>query len=168
MRLEVEQYLAKSWRPDRDYVEGEVRERNSGEAEHSDLLSALSTWLWSRRRLWNVRVYLGVRVQISPTRFRVPDISIVSADRPKEQIITHPPLICIEVLSKDDTLRSMRERVSEYASMGVPNIWLFEPEGREVWVCTADSMTRVTTDVLTAAGTDIAIPLAEIWADLDE
>jgi hypothetical protein len=30
-----------------------------------------------------------------------------------------------------------------------------------------DSMIKVTGDVLSASGTDIVLPLAEIWADLD-
>ena len=165
--IPVEEYLAKSWRPDREYIDGEVLERNLGEFDHADLQTVLAVWLRPRRRKWNVRVVVEQRVQVSATRFRVPDVSVLSADLPREKIIEHPPLICIEVLSKDDTLRGMRERVADYSAMGVPNIWLFEPEGREVWVCNADSMVKVTGDVLSASGTEIAVPLAEIWADLD-
>jgi hypothetical protein len=51
--------------------------------------------------------------------------------------------------------------------MGVPNIWLFEPERREVWTCTEGSMIKVIGDALTASGTEIVVPLAEIWADLE-
>jgi Uma2 family endonuclease len=163
----VEEYLAKTWRPDREYIDGEVLERNLGEFPHSDLQSALDTWLRTRRRKWNVRVVVEQRVQVSPTRYRIPDVSVLSADNPRERIITYPPLICIAILSKDDTISSTQERLDEYAAMGVPNIWLFDPERREVWVCTADAMTKVTSAILKAAGTEIAIPLEEIWADLD-
>jgi Uma2 family endonuclease len=162
----VEEYLAKTWHPDREYVDGDVRERNLGEFDHADLQTALSTWLRNRWRQWNIRVCVEQRVQVSPTRYRIPDVSVVSGDQPKEQIITHPPLICIEVLSKDDTIRSLKERVADYAAMGVHNIWVFEPEGREVWVCTADSMTKLSGNTLTAAGTDIVVLLDEIWGDL--
>ena len=93
----VQTYLAKTWHPDREYRDGEVQERNSGEFDHADLQSSLVTWLRSRRHKWNVRVVVEQRVQVSPTRFRIPDVSVLSADRPKEQIISHPPLICIEV-----------------------------------------------------------------------
>ena len=61
----------------------------------------------------------------------------------------------------------MQERVADYTAMGVPNIWLFEPETRQVWVCTTDSMTKVTSEILSASSTEIVIPLDEIWADLD-
>ena len=163
----VEEYLAKSWSPDREYIDGEVCERNLGEFPHANLQSSLLTWLRNRRRQWNVRVVVEQRVQVSRTRFRIPDVSILSAERPIEPIISHPPLICIEVLSKDDTVASYRDRVADYCAMGVPNIWLFDPERREVWTCTVDSMIKVTGDTLTASGTEIVIPLAEIWADLD-
>jgi Uma2 family endonuclease len=165
--IPVEEYLAKTWRPDREYIDGEVVERNLGEFDHADLQTALSAWLRTHRRKWKVRVVVEQRVQVSATHFRIPDVAVLSRDDPREQIITHPPLICIEILSKDDTLRSMQQRVADYAAMGVKNIWLFEPEERNVWVCTADSMTKVASGVLTAVGTEVSIPLDEIWADLD-
>ena len=163
----IEEYLAKTWSPDREYIDGEVLERNLGEFDHANLQTVLAAWLHNRRRKWRIRVVVEQRVQVSAKRFRIPDVSVLSAERPIEQIIRHPPLICVEVLSKDDTLASYRDRFADYAAMGVPNIWLFDPERRAVWTCTGDSMIKVTGENLTASGTDIVIPLAEIWADLD-
>jgi Uma2 family endonuclease len=165
--VSLEKYLARTWRPDREYIDGELLRRNLGEFDHADLQSALCAWLRERRRKWAVSVVIEQRVQVSATHFRVPDVAVLSLDYPREQVITHPPLICIDVLSKRDTFRSVRQRVADYAAMGVKNIWLFEPEERKVWVCTADSMTKVTSGVLTAVGTEVSIPLDEIWADLD-
>src|ERR1700684_237703 len=54
--ISVEQYLSTSYRPDCDYVDGEVRERNVGEYEHSDLQTGLAVWLRARQREWNIRV----------------------------------------------------------------------------------------------------------------
>jgi len=34
-QISLEDYLNTSYRPDRDYVDGEVEERNVGEKEHS-------------------------------------------------------------------------------------------------------------------------------------
>ena len=163
----VEVYLHQTWDPDREYIDGEIQERNLGEFDHADLQTAISTWLRARRRRWKVRVVVEQRVQVSPTRFRIPDVSILSADAPREQIITHAPLVCIEVLSPQDTLRKLQNRIDDYVAFGVRNIWVFDPGDRDVLVCTAEAMTKFTGDVLRAAGTDIEIPLAEIWADLD-
>lgn len=60
--------------------------------------------------------------QRAPTRFRVPDVCVVKGE-PAEQIFHTPPFICIEVLSKDDRLIEMLERVeitlrSEFRTSG--------------------------------------------------
>jgi Uma2 family endonuclease len=82
----------------------------------------------------------GLQVQVSATHVRIPEISVLSADLQTEKIITRSPLVCIETLSKDDTLASMWERVADHAVMGVPNIWQFDPERREVWTCTGEKL----------------------------
>jgi Uma2 family endonuclease len=41
----------------------------------------------------------------------VPDICLISLDEPVEQILTRPPIACIEILSPEDTLRRMQERI---------------------------------------------------------
>ena len=43
----------------------------------------------------------------------VPDICVIRRDAPVEPVFTRSPLICIEIVSKDDTLRGMQERVNE-------------------------------------------------------
>jgi hypothetical protein len=60
----------------------------------------------------------------------------------------------------------MRDRVADYAAMGVPNIWLFDPERREVWTCTGESMIKVTGEILTASDTEIAVPLTFAASEL--
>ena len=42
--ISLYEYLEASYRPDCDYVDGEVRERNMGEAEHSILQAAITAW----------------------------------------------------------------------------------------------------------------------------
>jgi Uma2 family endonuclease len=163
----VESYLTEIWHPDREYLDGEVQERNLGEFDHANLQTVLAGWFLIRRQQYTIRVVVEQRVQVSATRFRIPDVSVLSAAYPKEQIITRAPLICIEVLSPEDSLRKVQERICDYASFGVPNIWVFDPEKRQVWICTADAMTKFTGTVLTAADTDISIPLDEIWSNLD-
>jgi Uma2 family endonuclease len=162
----VEEYLAKTWRPDREYIDGEIRERNLGEFDHADLQTALAAWLRSRRKQWNVRVVVEQRVQVQPTRFRIPDVAVIDGESPIEAVITHPPLICIEVLSKDDSITRMKDRINDYTAFGVPNIWFFDPELRGVWICQPDSMHWMTEGILHATSAEIAIPLQEIWDDL--
>jgi len=36
---------------------------------------------------------------------------------PGEQILTKPPLICIEILSRDDRMSRLEERIDDYLAM---------------------------------------------------
>lgn len=116
--ISVEEYLATSYEPDREYVDGEIVERNLGEYDHSNMQAALTAWLRNRAREWNVRVLVEQRVRVLPKRIRVPDVCIISRDQPIEPVFTRPPLVCIEVLSPEDRLRYYRDKVEEYTAMG--------------------------------------------------
>lgn len=130
--LSVDEYLSTSYRPDRDFLEGKLVQRNVGEYDHSNLQGALIGWMRSRQRGWNVRVLPEQRLQVKATRFRIADIAVISRDHPIQPVFKTPPLLCVEVLSKDDTLRSMQDRIDDYLAFGVPNIWVLDPVKRRV------------------------------------
>jgi len=46
----VSEYLATSYRPDRDYVDGELHERNLGEWPHSRAQATLCAFLFQGKR----------------------------------------------------------------------------------------------------------------------
>ena len=148
-------------------LEGELVERNVGEYEHSNLQGALVEWLRRRRRDWNIRVLPEQRIRVSANRFRIPDVCVVSREQELEQVFTRPPLICIEVLSKDDTLRSMQERVDDYRAFGVPNIWVLDPVKLRAYVCQHGDFREPDGAILEVADTPIWILLRELFADLD-
>src|SRR5205807_10137987 len=112
--ISVNDYLKTSYRPDCDFVDGHTEERNVGEHDHAALQAALILWFGQRQQEWNIEVLPEQRMKISAARFRVPDVCLVSLDQPVEQILTKPPLVCIEILSPEDTLRRMQERVDDY------------------------------------------------------
>lgn len=80
---------------------------------------------------WNIRVYPELRVQVTPSRFRVPDVTILDRDRPPEQIITHPPITLFEVLSPDDSMVRVMRKLKDYQAIMIPEIWLVNTETRE-------------------------------------
>src|ERR1700683_714287 len=130
----VEEYLKTTYRPDRDYVDGEVVERNLGEYDHSRPQGLLCAFFFNRGKVWHVRVVPEQRVQVNPHRFRIPDVCVVLAESPVEAVFRHPPFICIEILSKDDTFKSVTERLDDYVAMGVPNVWVIEPHARRGYI----------------------------------
>ena len=164
--ISVSEYLNTSYRPDCDYVDGRVLERNLGEFDHATLQTAIAIWFGNRRREWNILVVVEQRVQVSPTRFRVPDVSILPGDYARDPIVRVPPLVCIEVLSKDDTLRSIRDKVEDYLNFGVEHVWILDPLRRDALIADRRGYHAPTDDVLVVSGTPIHMPLPQLFAEL--
>jgi Uma2 family endonuclease len=161
----VEEYLNTCYRPDCGYVEGRLVERNVGERDHSRLQARFIIWLGNRETKFGIHVYVEQRVQVSADRFRVPDICIVAGADPEEQIFTKPPHICIEILSKDDTLESMQDRIDDYLRFGVPHVWLLNPRNRRAWECSPEGIREVKDGILRARDPEVVAALAETFED---
>jgi len=165
--ISVEEYLATSYSPDMELIDGQLVERNLGEYDHANLQTALAAWIRNRRREWGVRVVVEQRIRVAAKRYRIPDVCIISRDQPIEPVFTHPPLVCIEVLSKDDTLRSIEDKVDDYIAVGVGNIWVLDPAKRRAYICTKGSFKEPEEGILVVSGSPIQIPLKDLFADLD-
>src|SRR6185436_13011588 len=100
--VSLSEYLTTSYRPDCDYLDGELLERNVGEWDHSRLQMLLSRYLSNREKQWGIVVVVEQRVQVKARRFRVPDITVVAGEPAAEPIITKPPFLCVEILSPSD------------------------------------------------------------------
>lgn len=166
-RISVGEYLATSYRPDCDYIDGEVQERNLGEKEHSILQRALVFLFLLNRDAWKVEVFPELRVQVSPTRFRIPDVTVVSADVQWTRILRTPALLFIEILSPEDTLARTRQRVDDYFNFGTEHVWIIDPELRKAYVCSKTGMQEPEGGVLAIPGTEIRVVLSELFAELD-
>lgn len=166
--IPLNEYLGHSFRPDCDYVDGELQERNLGEQDHSDLQSQLVELLRSAECKRYFRVNSELRVQVKATRYRVPDVCLRLRTAPSEQIVRTPPLLCIEVLSPDDRMSRVRERVREFLEMGVAEVWVVDAEARSVSVYAGATMMEHTSGSLRVPETPIVIELAEIFSALDE
>lgn len=164
----IEEYLRTTYRPDCDYVDGEVLERNVGERDHSELQGELFYYLRSRARQWGIHIYPEQRVQVSARRFRVPDLCIVAGPRPEDQIFHQPPLVCIEVLSRDDTLERMQEKIDDFLNFGVRYVWVINPRSRRAWVYTNDGSREVKDGTLRTENPDIEVALADVFAGFDD
>lgn len=160
--ISVSEYLKSSYNPDRDFVDGRVEERNVGEHDHAAVQAALILWFGQRQNEWRIEVLPEQRMRISASRYRVPDICLVSLDEPVEQILTKPPLACIEILSPEDTLRRMQERVDDYRDFGVPNIWVLDPATQKGYDCTSSGFLEAVQ--FSISGTSIRLVLSELFA----
>lgn len=164
----LDYYLQTDFRPDCDYVDGEILERNVGDREHSFLQLKISMLVSEHEREWGVAVYPKHRVQVAQDRFRIPDVCVISARDPFEKIITRPPILCVEIMSSEDRWARITERFEDYRRMGVPSLWAVDPIEGKAWAWSKSSPEWKETSVLEAPGTPIRIDVAPIFAELAE
>ena len=124
----LEVYLRSSYEPDAEYVDGEIEERPAGEYDHAAWQAAILRWFAVHEHEWNINVLPSYRVQVAAARFRVPDVAVMDFNFPAEPIATRPPIAVFEVLSPEDTVRKLRRKLDDYAKMGIPQIWVIDPE----------------------------------------
>jgi Uma2 family endonuclease len=162
--ITVEEYLSEVYEPDCDYVDGHLEERNLGEWDHSRLQLRLGAFLLSRYGGSGIEVLTELRVQVQPRRYRIPDLCVVVGN-PGEQVLTKPPFICIEILSPEDRMNRMEIRIADYLEMGVPYVWILDPQTRQAYVATKDEGLReVKNGILRTENPAIEVPLAEVFA----
>ncbi len=160
--ISVEEYLRTSYRPDCDYVDGEVLERNVGEKSHAKLQKAILLFLSAREKELGIWVIQEQRVQVSAKRFRIPDICVTLGE-PNEEILRQPPFICIEVLSPEDRWPRIQQRIDDYLTMGVPYVWVLDPSTKTAYSATPSERThKVTEGVLKTLNPSVELPLSEI------
>src|ERR1700728_2951365 len=97
-RVALEDYLATSYRPDREWIDGEVKERNVGKWEHARVQAFLAMWLGQNETAWGVQAGTGSRVQVSPRRIRIPDVVLAPAGAQLD-VLVDPPVLVVEILS---------------------------------------------------------------------
>lgn len=163
--VSVHQYLHTVYEPDCDYVDGILLDRYIGEKDHSKAQGDILLYLHERRKLWNIFAIQEQRVQVSPTRFRVPDICVLAGPEPDEQIFTHPPFLCIEILSPEDRMSRMQVKIDDYLRFGVQYVWVVDPQTRKAWIYTPGIMREVRDGILRTENPEITVPLSEIFAN---
>jgi len=161
--IPVAEYLTTSYDPDREYIDGRVVERNLGERTHGRIQRKLIVYFDARSKEFDIEVIPEQRVQVSATRFRIPDVTVVKASQAQGEIFTAPPHLCIEILSKDDTLDYMQEKIDDYLRFGVAYIWIINPRLRKGYVVTKSGMVEAASGVLETQNPDLRVPLADLF-----
>jgi Uma2 family endonuclease len=126
--VSVEEYLTTSFNPDRDYVDGELEERNFGEQPHS---------------------------YTNESRGQAP--------APSDPIVRRPPFLCVEILSPEDRVSRLNERLSDYFQMCVRYVWVLDLLTRRAFCYTPGEMREVLDGMLRTKNPDLAVPLEEVF-----
>lgn len=163
--MSVEEYLKTVTDPDCEYVNGEIVERSVGEYDHSTWQAVLVSFFNSLKSQLGVKARPELRVQVGVENFRVPDVTILSVDAPREQIITHPPVAAIEILSPEDTMTRMLEKLADYERMGISAIWVIEPKKPSWFRYTEGKL--LPTQSFDLPGTSFSVRMSEIIKLID-
>ena len=148
------------YEPDCDFEDGLLIERNLGTRDHSAMQAALGAYLFRRRKAWQIHGYMSLRIRIRAGKYMIPDLCIVAGAEPTEQVLQSPPLLVIEILSPDDRMIRVDDKVQQWLAFGVPYVWVIDPETLESELHHQRGRARLDDGVLRIPETLIEVPLA--------
>jgi len=164
-RVPLEEYSKTVYEPDVDYVDGVLEERNVGELDHADLQFHVATLLAGLRRKDGKKfaVYPELRLAVSGTRRRISDVCVFF-ERPQEQVPSVQPLVVLEILSPEDGLSRLQEKLDDYHRHGCQAIWVLDPQRQQAFRYDGVSLTRVMETLDHPSVPELTLRLADIFS----
>ncbi len=163
LTLSLGEYLATTFEADCDFVDGHIEERNWGEWHHCRLQLKIGAYFLSNYEPLGMRVVPELRLRVTPSRVRFPDLCVFLSD-PHERVPSTPPFLCIEILSPEDRMSRVEVRINDYLAMGVPYVWILDPETRQAFTATAaEGLREVKSGTLLTSSPVIAMPFANVF-----
>ena len=133
----VDEYLHTTFPDlDKEYKDGEIIERSQPDYSHGKTQGLLVAFFLALPDRLSLHPCVEARMRIRPSRYLIPDVAVFHPVEPSAVPET-PPLVAIEVLSPDDRMSEVREKLEEYRTRGVPHLWLIDPRFRRFYMCDA-------------------------------
>jgi Uma2 family endonuclease len=115
----------------------------------------------------------GLVIRKAPLTSRVPDLAVFRKSTIVEQdgYVHSAPQLVVEVLSPGNTRRERERKLADYASLGVPEMWVVSPEARTVEVLYLENGFLRSAQALTQGVLEpkqfpgVQIQIAGIWPD---
>jgi Uma2 family endonuclease len=131
----IDDYLRTSYPDvDREYRNGEVVERPMPDYLHGKVQALLCVFFALLRNRLPVFPSAETRLRMGESKVLIPGVTVFYPEEPSRQPDT-PPFIAIEILSIDDKLSAVREKLEEYRAWGIPHVWLVDPHARRLYTC---------------------------------
>ena len=132
--VSVEEYLHTSFPDlDREYRDGEIVERSLPTYLHGQVQALLVAVFLALRGKLPVFPCVETRMKVRTGLYLIPDVAVFYEQEP-EDVPETPPLVVIEVLSPDDRMAAVLEKLEEYRGWGVRHVWLVDPHSRRMYV----------------------------------
>jgi Uma2 family endonuclease len=163
-QITAEQYLHMTFEHDAEYVHGEIVERSLPDYIHGKIAFLLAQALVPVIRSHPLYPCFEVRMRLAPNVYRIPDVSVFAGQEPKQDVPSDPPLLVIEILSKDDRYHDLMEKLEEYRVWGIPNIWVVDPLSKRLSIFTDSGLRNVSS--LALADYAFELTPAVLFSDL--
>ncbi len=167
----LEEYLATCYRPDKEYVNGELVERSAGEHDHSYLQVLIAAFFVSKQTDLKIRTFICQRVLVDAAnekRYRIPDICVVRKPYQRERILTQPPYLVVEILSPGDHTSETLRRVNDFARFGVMHIWIVEPAERKLFEADESGIREIVGNCGQLPELGLTVDFNQFFQQLDE
>jgi Uma2 family endonuclease len=159
-----------------EVVNGEVRIMPPNQWKHALIVENLSEALKSQLDRKAVRVVgsvFGLIIRKKPLTSRVPDLAVFLKQNIVEQdgYIHSAPDLVFEVLSPTNARRDMADKIRDYESIGVPELWIISPEAQTIEVILLEKGKLITHEVVAQGQLspqhfpDAAVEVSSIWPD---
>jgi Uma2 family endonuclease len=158
-----------------EVVDGEVRIMPPNKIFHADVIEELAEIVRSQIDRKLVRVIIsvfGLVIRRDPLTTRVPDlavfvkVNIVLIDG----YIHSAPELVVEVLSPRNTRGQRAEKIRDYESIGVPELWVLSPEAQTVEIMQLSAGGKLETVAIVNQGQirpklfpQVSVDVASIW-----
>ncbi|MGA3039186.1 MAG: Uma2 family endonuclease [Bryobacteraceae bacterium] len=165
----VEEYLRTTYRPDMEYVDGELVERHVGEHKHSRLQTLIAGMLLAleRSRRFHVLTEQRLRVLGTKHRYRIPDVCVMALPYHSEPVLSTPPHLVIEILSPDDETADTLGRVADFLRFCVAHIWIANPYKHTLQEADRDGI-RYCTDLVVETDLVGRVDFNVLFTNVDE
>ena len=122
-----------------EVVNGEIRRMPPNKLIHADVVENLADLLRASVDGQSTRVrtsVFGLVIRREPITARVPDIAVFVKKNviAQDGYIHSAPELIVEVLSPGNTRTERSEKLKDYESIGVPEVWIVSPEAETVEV----------------------------------
>jgi Uma2 family endonuclease len=157
-----------------EVVKGELRFMPPTRYPHAEIIQRLITFFTKQLDETKVSILgsnFGLMISRDPLTCRSPDIALNWREKMviQDGLYFSPPDLIVEVISSSETRRRKEEKLGDYATISVPEVWLIAPETRSVETrvlaagrfAPANALREGTVEPVRFPGA--SIPIAAIW-----
>jgi len=159
--VSVDEYLKTSYEPNCEYIDGILVRKPMPTSRHSKVQGWIIALIYSRFPGFWVGAELAV--QVRHNKFLVPDVAVQDGSDVQEPYPIRPILLCVEVLSPDDSLNQTIAKCGTYHEWGTLDTWIIDPVAQRAWQYTKGSAPEEIEQSGELRAGAIHLPLADIF-----